>query len=76
MACGTCAMLWDAARVATERHIAAIGKLQIATIRHDTKAGKALEIVMRKARAERVRCTEAYRTHTELHRLELVGLSA
>lgn len=64
------------ARRATERHIAAIGRMQIATIRRENDIVDALAGAVREARIERERAVAAYRRHAGMHRAEETGMSA
>ena len=74
--CPECDELLKAARVATEKHIAAVGRMQIATIRREGTIVEALSVVVREARGERDRATAAYRHHVDLHRAASSGMSA
>jgi hypothetical protein len=74
--CPECEALLAAAQKAAERHIAAMGRLQIATIRRETAIVEAMTIVVREAHAERERALEDFRTHSGLHRAEQSGMSA
>lgn len=75
-ACPLCDELRSAAQAATERHIAALGRMQIATIRRESEIMQALAIVIREARIERERALAAYRQHIGAHRAESAGMSA
>lgn len=75
-ACPQCEELLSAAQRATERHIAAIGRMQIATIRRERQIVEALVVVVREARIERERALSAYRHHMGMHRAARAGMSA
>jgi hypothetical protein len=74
--CAECDELLGAAQRATERHIAAIGRHQIATIRREADLICALAVVVREAQGERERAMAAYRHHVGMHRAEQAGMSA
>ena len=65
-----------AAKSATERHNAAIGRMQMAGIRRDGEVVQRLALVVREARNERERATAAYQRHTGTHRAQSAGMSA
>ena len=66
--CQECKELLDRASEATTRHLEAIGRLQIATIRQEREDIQALEQAVAEARTVRIEAITACQAHERSHR--------
>jgi hypothetical protein len=65
--CAKCKSLLEEAADATMRHMQAVGRLDLARLRHERELIPALEVVTAEARATREAALAAYRRHSQSH---------
>ena len=66
--CDQCNSLREEASAAIHRHLRAVGRRELARLRHDSEAMEALDAEMNKAAADRERVVAAFKQHMDSHR--------